>query len=573
MNTINNFLNKELKLCFRDLNLNEDFAFFQYSNRPDLSDFQTNCAMPLAKILHQNPRDIASKILEYFKDKSFVESISIDGPGFINLTVKNDILLSYINACITDDKLGYSRQKGKRKVIIDFAAPNVAKEMHVGHLRSTVIGESLRRIYSFCGDEVISDMHQGDWGSNMGVVIESIRLKYPNLKCFKPGFDENLIDDLQLSASELTDIYRLGAAKAKEDPDFFKKTREATKLLQDGYKPYRVLWEYFSEVSLDDIRDICCGIFSSHFDLFNGESSVHYLIQPMIDDLVSQGYIVESDGAKVIDLSEDNLLPLIVQKSDGAFLYATTDMASLLFRTTEYKPDLILYVVDGRQSEYFRQILAAGKKVGYLNDHTKAIHCAFGTMNGKDGKPYKTRSGDIVRLRYLVDETISKVSEKSKVKDKECIKNIAVACIKFADLINYRELDYIFDLERFTSFDGKTGAYILYNLVRINSILESYDSFDYMVTQINNKAERNLVFNLMRFVEVVENSYVKQSPNFIADYAYSLAKDFSSFYTICNINNEKDPVYKKSKLSLLFLTKRSIETCLYLLGIKPVDRM
>lgn len=568
-------LNSKILKVFENLNYNEKYAFFQYSDRPDLSDFQINSAMQLCKALHKSPVEIANTIVEELKKTGLFNSITINGPGFINVKLKDEIFLNYLNKIILDEKCGYEHNRKNRKVLVDFCGANLAKEMHVGHLRSTVIGESIRRIYEFCGDEVIGDMHQGDWGSNMGVVIESIKLKYPDLKCFKENFNEDTITDLNIDASELTEIYRFGSSKSKEDEDFLKRTREATKLLQDGYKPYRILWQYFANVSLNDIKSIACDIFNAHFDLLNGESAVHDLIVPMMDDLTNKGFITISNGAKIIDLEKEELLPVIMEKSDGASMYSTTDMATILDRKTKYQPDLILYVVDGRQSLYFKQIFAAAKKVGYLDETIEAEHCPFGTMNGKDGRPYKTRSGDIVKLRYLVNETIEKISEKSRINDKETVKNIAVACIKFADLINFREMDYIFDLDKFTNYEGKTGAYILYSLVRINSILDSISLSEknLKITEIKTKEEKELIMELTKFNIIITNSYDKKAPSFIADYVYSISKKFSSFYANCKINNEIDEEYKKSKISLLFLTKKCIELCIYLLGISKVDKM
>lgn len=572
MKTILEILNNDLLSIFETLNYDTKLGFFQYSDRPDLSDFQTNCAMALAKILKKSPVEVAKLIVNELQKLAYVKNISIDGPGFINIILNDDILLNILNNQISTDKCTYKNKNQKRKVLVDFGGPNVAKEMHVGHLRSTVIGESIRRIYEFSGDEVISDVHYGDWGSNMGTVIETIKFLYPKLQCFQKDFNANEITDFSITATELTEIYRIGATKSKEDKEFHEKTREATKLLQDGYKPYRTLWKHFSTVSLNDTKEIF-NTFGAHFDLYNGESDVHDLSLKMLEDLEKQGKLTISEGAKIIDLSEHNMIPLIVEKSDGASMYSTTDLATILDRKQQFHPDLMLYVVDGRQSDYFKQIFIASKKIGFLDEKFQAEHCPFGTMNGKDGKPFKTRSGDIVKLRFLIEEVIEKIKEKAKIQDAEVIQNIAIACIKFADLLNFREADYVFDLDKFTSFEGKTGAYLLYGLVRINSILNSNEKIAYEITQINTKEEKDLLIHLTKFNDIIETAYNKKAPNFIADYVYNLIKLFSTFYANCSINYEINIPYKNSKLSLIFLIKKQIELCLFLLGINSVEKM
>lgn len=571
--TIITSLNSELEKVFDKLNYNKKYAIFQYSDRPDLSDFQTNCSMPLCKEYKKSPIEIAKTIVAELEQNNIFDKVTIDGPGFINVKVNEKYLLSFLNNIINKDKVGLEWDEPKKTVVIDFGGYNIAKEPHVGHLRSTVIGESIRRIYDFAGDKVISDVHTGDWGLNMGMVIQGIKLKYPNLKCFQDGFNEDTIDDLTITSAELTEVYRLATSKAKEDEEFAKTVHLTTKMLQDGYKPYRVLWQYFTDVCIKDLKSIVVDVFDAHFDLWNGESSVHELIIQMIRNLLINKTITISDGAKIIDLSEYDLPPVMMEKSDGAFMYASSDMATILDREQKYNPDIILYIVDYRQSLHFKQVFTACKKIGLLNEKHQAEHCPFGTMNGKDNKPYKTRSGDIVLLRYLVQETIDKIKSKSTNSNDETVKNIAVACIKFADLINYRESNYIFDLDQFTNYEGKTGAYLLYALVRINSILNSQEKIDYNITHLKTKEEKDLVMELTKFSSIFKQAYDKKAPNVIAEYVYTIARKFSTFYANCSINNEKDIEYKNSKISLLYLTKTMIETCLYLLGIRTIKEM
>ena len=570
--TILEILNNELVNIFDKLGYDKKYAFFQYSDRPDLSDFQTNCAMPLCKILRKNPIDVAKTIIPELQGTKLFKDVSVAGAGFINVIIDNDILLNNLNETIGKNNCNYQNKNPQKMVIIDFSSPNVAKEMHVGHLRSTVIGESLRRIFLFAGDKVIGDNHLGDWGTPMGMVIEGIRIKYPNAECFKDGFNKDEIADLHLEPTELLEIYKVSSAKNKEDENFAEKVRQTTKMLQDGYKSYRTLWKYFWNVSINDMKDIY-KILDTHFDLWNGESSVHDVIKKMIVDLESKKIITISQGAKVIELTDTNMPPVLIEKSDGAVMYASSDLATILDRREKYNPDLMLYVVDYRQSLHFKQVFEAAKKIGYLDNKHTAEHIAFGTMNGNDGKPFKTRSGDVVKLRDLINETVEVIEKKSTIKDKEIVEKIAVACLKFADLINYRETSYIFDMEQFTNFEGKTGAYILYSLVRINSILKDNKINNAKITEIRTKEEKDLLLELTRFSQTIQASYDKRSPNFLAEYVYGLAKKFSSFYAACPINNEKDENYKNSKLAILQLTKQYIEVCLNLLGIGSVERM
>ena len=577
MSTIQ-ILNDKILEIFYKLNYDTKYASFKYSDRPDISDFQTNCAMPLSNVLNKNPIDIAENIKNELENTNIFSFISIDKPGFINVKLKDSILLNALNETLNDNYCGFKQFKNKKTVVIDFGGYNIAKEPHVGHLRSTVIGESIRRIYEFCGDKVISDFHQGDWGLNMGMVIEGIREQYPYLKCFKDNFNNNSITDLNLTAADLTNIYRNASKKAKEDEDFSKKVHETTKKLQDEYKPYITLWRYFVDISLKDSKELAENILGAHFDYWNGESSVHNLIKFMIRNLDEKGILKISEGAKIIDLTDiDNTLPpVIMQKSDGAFMYASTDIATILDRLQKFNPDLILYIVDARQALYFKQIFLSCEKIKLLNERHKAEHCPFGTMNGKDGKPFKTRDGELVKLRNLIEEAKNKISEKSKNLNQEDIQKLAVACIKFADLSNYRESNYVFDMDQFTNYEGKTGAYIMYSIVRINSILRKVN-FDYelQINNINSKEEKDLILELSKFPEIIKSSYLKKAPNFIAEYAYTISKKFNSLYeniSILNINSTLDK-NMNSRISLIYLTKQYLEKCLYLLGIDIINKM
>jgi arginyl-tRNA synthetase len=546
-------INKCLNDIFENFLYDKKYAYFQYSDRPDLSDFQTNCSMPLAKLLKKNPLEIANKIVEELKKINCISKVAVDGPGFINVSIKDEFLLKF-------SSFHFSFPNQKKIIVLDYSSVNVAKEMHVGHLRSTIIGESLKRIFRYAGDEVIGDNHLGDWGTNMGMVIEAIKTKYGKMT------------DLKLTAPELLELYRYSNNRSKDDKEYYEEVKKDTNKLQNKEKEYYELWKYFWEVSIDDMKEIY-KMLDVEFELWNGESIYHDLCGEMIEELDKNGLAKMSEGAKIIDLNEFDLPPFILVKSDGSFLYSTTDLATCKYRKEKFDPDLELYVVDYRQSLHFKQLFESAKKCGYLTDKNKAEHISYGTMNGKDGKPFKTRSGDTMNLRDLIDETVAIIQKKSTVKDRETIERIAIACLKFADLLNFRESSYVFDLEQFTNYEGKTGAYILYSLVRINSILNGIEKKETKITTIKTAEERDLLLELTRFSEIFKMTYHKRAPHFLAEYTYNIAKKFNSFYTTSPINTEKDEEYKNTKISILYLTKEYLELCLHLLSIKSVVKM
>ncbi|MDR3289959.1 MAG: arginine--tRNA ligase, partial [Rickettsiales bacterium] len=547
-------LNVELEKIFVDLNYEKKIATFQYSDRPDISDFQTNSAMPLAKILKKSPQEIAKTITAELEKLPYFDKVSIDGPGFVNVVVKNEYI-------IKSENFEYKSPNKKRIIVMDYGSPNVAKELHIGHLRSVIIGESLKRIFTFMGDKVIGDDHLGDWGTNMGMVIEGIRNKFPHAKCFQENFNDDKITDLDLKPADLLALYQYSNSQAKEDKAFFQQVQDTTKLLQDGFKPYRVLWKYFWDISVVDINDVYATLGTIH-DVIQGESFYHEEIGDMIKELEANGNLVESEGAKVIDITDTGMPPLLVVKSNGAYLYQSTDLATLRWHKRNNKPDLTVYAVDFRQSLHFKQLIESAKRCGYLDDKHTAEHVSYGTINGKDGKPFKTRSGDIMKLRDLIDDTIDAVKEKSTIKDDDTILNIAIACLKFADLINYRESSYIFDMEQFTNFEGKTGAYILYSLVRINSILSKLDDKKGDLKVIKTKEEKDLLIELTKFGTIIAQAEQKRAPHYIAEFVYNVAKKFSGFYANSPVNTETDLEYKKSKIAIILLTKKYIEICL-----------
>ncbi|GMO56022.1 MAG: arginine--tRNA ligase [Rickettsiales bacterium] len=562
-------LNKELKKIFEKLNFNQEFAFFVYSNRPDISDFQTNCAMPLAKSEKKSPIEIAEIIVSELKELPCFDSVSINAPGFINVKVKNDFIIDFLN---TAKNYGYENNDKQKVIVIDYGSPNVAKELHIGHLRSAAIGECIKQMLLFNGDKVIGDNHLGDWGTNMGMVIEGIRHKYPQAKCFQEGFNDDKITDMDLKPEELLELYQYSNVRAKDDKAFFQQVQDTTKELQDGNKAYRVLWKYFWDISVADGNDVYATLNTKH-DVIQGESFYHEEIGEMVDELTKKGILVESEGAKVVDITDTGMPPLLVVKSNGAYLYQSTDLATLRLHRRVNNPDINMYVVDFRQSLHFKQLFESGKRCGYLDNEHTAEHIVYGTINGKDGKPFKTRSGGVVKLRDVINDTIEAVKQKSSIKDIDTITNIAIACLKFADLLNYRESDYIFDIEQFTNFEGKTGAYLLYTLVRIKSIFEKLDDQVGKLTIIKTKEERDLILELTKFGSVFKQALDKRAPHYIVEYVYNIAKNFSTFYSSSPIATETEPEYKASKIAILNFTKQYILICFKLLAINEVEKM
>jgi arginyl-tRNA synthetase len=568
-------MNGCLRKVVGELGWDDGKVSFQYSNRSDMGDFQTNIALLKAREMQKSAMELASIVAQQLRKSSLFKSVSADEPGFINVFVNDNVLLQLLNTVQEESSCGYEHHLAPRRVIVDFGGYNIAKEPHVGHLRSTIIGESIRRVYEFCGDFVVSDVHLGDWGLNMGMTIGGIKSKYPQLECFTEGFSGDTIDDLELTPAALTDIYRWASSRSKEDTAFEIEVHRITKLLQNDYAPYKTLWKYFTNLSLSDLKELAQDIFNAHFDLWNGESSVHLLMQHLLRNLALQGSLKISAGAKVIDLDgeEESLPPVIMEKSDGALTYATSDIATILDRLQKFNPDLMLYFTDNRQILHFKQVFLACRKIGLLQEKHQVEHCFFGTVNGKDGKPFKTRSGVLVRLRDLVLEAENAIRRKSSTISNEDVRSIAIACIKFADLINPRESDYVFDFDSFTAYEGKTGAYMLYGLVRMRSLLEENKLTHYAMTKILREEERTILVELTRFQYVVEQAYTHKAPHFIADFSYRLVKKFGSFYANCNINGENDEEYRRSKISLVYILKQYLEKCLYLLGIGSVTRM
>ena len=595
MKKILEVLEQELKAAFAACGYEEKFAKVVLSNRPDLCEYQCNGAMAAAKAYKKKPIDIANAVVEQLTGENaspvFSQIVAVM-PGFINLKLSESFLADYMNGMAADEKLGLEEPAKKETIIVDFGGANVAKPLHVGHLRSAVIGESVKRMGRFLGHNVIGDVHLGDWGLQMGLIIEELRDRKPEL----PYFDENYTGEYPAEApftiSELEQIYPAASGKSKVDEAFKERAHQATLKLQKGYPPFRAIWKHIMNVSVADLKKNYSNL-NVDFDLWKGESDAEPYIQKMIDTLEAQGLVHESQGALVVDVAEEGdtkeIPPCLIRKSDGASLYATSDLATIVEREEDFKPDRYIYVVDKRQAMHFEQVFRVAKKAGIVKPETQMVFLGFGTMNGKDGKPFKTREGGIMRLEKLIadiDEAVyQRIMENRTVSEeeaKETAKIVGLAALKYGDLSNQASKDYIFDTDRFISFEGNTGPYILYTIVRIKSILNKYKENGGQVTEkgVEKKilpakgvSEKALMLQLSKYNEVIENGFAETAPHKICSYIYDLANAFNSFYHGTKIMSEENETVQKSYIRLLELTKSVLETCIDVLGFSAPERM
>ncbi|MBA4801767.1 MAG: arginine--tRNA ligase [Euryhalocaulis sp.] len=557
------------------------------STRPDLAPYQCNGAMAAAKQAGKPPREIAQTVADAVSGDPLIESVEIAGPGFINLTPSAKALEDRANALAEDDRAGARIVDEARTVVIDFGGPNVAKPMHVGHLRSSIIGDSLQRLFRFCGDKVIGDVHLGDWGLQMGQIITELAREKPDLPYFDKDFEGPYPDESPVTIEELETIYPRASQACKANEARMDEARMATQALQEGRPGYIALWRHFLEVSRAALKRDFAAL-DVHFDLWKGESDVQDRIRPMVADLVERDIATEDKGAIVIPVAREDdkkeLPPFILLKSDGAALYTTTDLATILDRSETLDPDLILYVVDKRQSLHFEQVFRAAQKSGFA-EGISFEHLAYGTMNGPDGKPFKTRAGGVLKLADLLDrahrravarmEEAGIASNMEKAEYEAVADKVALAAIKFADLSHDRATDYIFDLDRFMTFEGKTGPYLLYAAVRVKSLMRK--AADAGVEpgeiRIKEKAEADLLYALDAFDRASATAYEKRAPNFLCDHAYTLAQAFSGFYSACPIVTAEDAETRASRLALAQLTLTQLNLVLGLIGLEAPDRM
>ena len=555
------------------------------SNRPDLCEFQCNGAMPAAKTAHKAPIMIANDVVAQLGGCEFFASAEAVAPGFINLRVSDAALAAHLEDMRLSDRPGVAGTHTPRTVVLDYGGPNVAKPLHIGHLRSAIIGESIKRIYRYFGDTVIGDIHLGDWGLQMGLIIAELRERRPDLPYFDDDFTGDYPAEAPFTISELEEIYPTASAKSKVDEAFAKKAHEATYFLQNHKRGYYALWEHIMRVSVADLKRNYENLNVS-FDVWKGESDAEPYIPPMLERLEAQGALVKSEGAKVIPVAAEGdrkeIPPCILVKSDGATLYATTDLATIVQRMEDYHPDKLLYLTDKRQSLHFEQVFRAARKTGIVPETTELQHIGFGTMNGKDGKPFKTRSGGVMRLETLIADITSYVEQKilenqtlSPAEAAETAKVIAVAALKYGDLSNLATKDYIFDLERFSAFEGNTGPYLLYTIVRIKSILHRWGG-DWQALSLrpaDSDSAKQLQLALADMPDQLAMAYRDSAPNAVCAYAYALAGAVNKFYHETHILTEEDREKQAGYIALIAFAKRALETCIDLLGFSAPDRM
>lgn len=591
MATLTQILTDLTAQAFAAEGLDPAYGTVTTSDRPDLAQFQCNGALAVAKAAKANPRAIAEKILARLKTDPRFEKLEIAGPGFINMTLTDAALSDHINKLRDDPRLGVPKREKPQTVIIDFGGPNIAKTMHAGHLRSLVIGDALQRMFRFMGDNVISDVHFGDWGLQMGQLITELKAERGNdprvAVYFDPDHKGGYPNESPVTMDDLEILYPRASAACKASPERLEEARKATAELQAGRPGYRALWEHFRAVSFAGVRREFDAL-GIHFDWWKGESDVDHLVAPMVQDLVKRGLAVESQGALVVEITEPGdkkeLPPLIVQKSDGAALYETTDLATIVDRVKKADPDLILYVVGQPQHDHFEKVFRGARKTG-LSGKATLEHIGFGTVNGPDGKPFRTRAGGTVKLFDLIEqaqqEALSRLNEAGLAQDypaeerEEIARKVGLAAIKFADLSNQRLTNYVFDLNRFTKFEGETGPYLQYAAVRIKSLLKKADEAGFKPgpITIEDKAERDLLLATDRLATALDVAVAKRSPNALCDFAFELAQHFSRFYAAHHILTEKVSSIRESRVSVCQIALNCIELTLTILGIDVPERM
>ena len=588
MTSLTQKLSELVGAAFEGLDLPKELGAVRASDRPDLAQFQCNGAMAAAKYnkegqAKKNPREVAQSVLDALSDNPIFSKLEIAGPGFINLNITDAFLQEHLSA---STNFGVTSIEPKEQIVLDYGGPNIAKAMHVGHLRAAIIGDALRRIMSFAGYDVLGDVHMGDWGTHMGMLIADY------LRNGEDGLvlNTDINDPVSVTAlmEDMAARYPKASGEAKENETLKKEALEATVKLQNKEQPYYGIWEKIREVSVAGMKETYAKL-GVHFDLWKGEADVHDYIAPMVEDMKSKGIAEESEGALVVHVVDEGdnkkIPPMILYKRDGAVMYGTTDCATIVERMKLYNPTKIVYVVDQRQSLHFEQVFRAVRKAEIVNDNVELTHAGFGTMNGKDGKPFKTREGGIMRLEDLIqmanDKAVARLDEANLAADMDeaeradVAHKVAIAAIKFADLQNQRQADYVFDLDRLTSFEGKTGPYLLYQAVRIKSLLKkAVDVGANIDGELSlQESDQNLALLLTQFSDNLQVTVNNYAPHNLCEYAFKLAQAFSSFYGNCHIMSETDEALKNSRLKLCALTLKQLEKALDLLGISAPSRM
>lgn len=590
MKKILDLISDEMKDAFEQAGYARDLGKVTLSNRPDLCEYQCNGAMAGAKQYKKAPIMIANDVAAKLSDSKVFERAEAVAPGFLNLTLKDAFVGEYISNMRADEKYGLEEVKNPAKIVIDYGGPNVAKPLHVGHLRSAIIGESIKRIARYMGHEVVGDIHLGDWGQPMGLIMNELKVRKPELVYFDEDYAGEYPAEPPFTIAELEEIYPFASRRSKEDEAYKEDAMACTYKLQSGVRGYRALWNHIIAVSVADLKKNYEKL-NVDFDLWNGESAVHDLIPQMVDAMKAGGYAYVSEGALVVDVKEDTdtkeVPPCMILKSDGAALYNTTDLATIMMRMETEKPDRIVYVVDKRQELYFEQVFRCARKTKLVQDDTELRFLGFGTMNGRDGKPFKTREGGVMRLESLIgeinDEMFCKIKESRETTDEEAAATaqvVGLAALKYGDLSNQASKDYIFDIDRFTSSEGDTGPYILYTIVRIKSILAKYSENGGDVAAVRsgikapvNDSEKQLMMALAKFNASVEAACEEYAPHRICAYIYDLANAFNHFYHETKILAEEDGSRKAGWIALLVLARDVLETSIDLLGFSAPERM
>ena len=588
MKKILDLLSEEMGRAFEAAGYDSALGKVTISNRPDLCEYQCNGAMAGAKQYHKAPIMIANEVAEKLKDSEAFQEAAAVAPGFLNLKLSEEYLLEQLKTMAKEPKFGLEKPAKVKKIIVDYGGANVAKPLHVGHLRSAVIGESIKRINRYVGHEVIGDVHLGDWGLQMGLVIMGLKERKPDLIYFDESYEGEYPTEAPFTISELEEIYPASSAKSKEDPEYKAKAMEATYKLQSGVRGYRALWKQILNVSVADLKKNYSSL-NVEFDLWKGESDVHDLIPEMVDYMKKGGYAYISEGALVVDVKEETdtkeVPPCMILKSDGASLYNTTDLATIMERMRLYHPDEIIYLTDKRQDLYFEQVFRCARKTKLVEPETELRWIGFGTVNGKDGKPFKTRDGGVMRLETLIRETkdemyrkIREGREMSEEEARQVADLVAISALLYGDLSNQASKDYIFDVDRFTSFEGDTGPYILYTIVRIKSILAKYkeqggNPEELQLRVASGDAEKALMMELVQFNAMMQSAAEEMAPHKVCAYIYDLANAFNHFYHETKILGEEDEAKREGLLALLVLTRNVLETCIHVLGFSAPEKM
>ncbi len=588
MKTLLMLITTEMEQAFKAAGYEESYAKVTLSNRPDLCEYQCNGAMAAAKAYKKAPIMIAEDVTEYLRESACFSSAEAVKPGFINLKLKPAFVAGFLNEMAEAGNLGVEQEKEPKTIMIDYGGPNVAKPLHVGHLRSAIIGESVKRIVRFKGNKVTGDIHLGDWGYQMGLIITELEKRKPELPYFIEDYEGEYPEEAPFTIGELEEIYPAASAYAKEHEEYREKALQATYELQNGRRGYRAVWKHIMNVSVADLKKNY-QVLNVDFDLWKGEADVQKYIPDMVEMLKEKGFAHYDDGALVVDVAEEDdnkaVPPCMILKSDGAALYDTTDLATLIERESLYRPDQIIYVVDKRQELHFVQVFRCAKKTGIVRPEVELKYLGFGTMNGKDGKPFKTREGGVMRLenllREITEEMMKKIMDNRTVTEDEAeatAQIVGLAAVKYGDLSNQASKDYIFDVDRFTSFEGNTGPYILYTIVRIKSILNKYQENGGAADALRIQepcggSEKALMLETAKFNEMFETVYEEIAPHKMCAYIYDVANAFNKFYHETRILAEEDEGRKAGYIALLKLTKEVLEVCIDLLGFEAPERM